>query len=153
MTYTQPFERVYSHYPLKKGKFQAQKTWTKLNDEGSLPDEDTLIKSIQTQKKERTFLKSQNRFIPEWKHFSTWLNSGCYDDECELPVVRAIADYRPGTITINTLDRALNVLRDHGQGKFDEFCRHLKFSKGDIESVLNKHSGNYDIRRLAGGIG
>ena len=57
--YTKPFENVYSHYPLKKGKYQAQKTWTRIY--ADLPGEETLIKAIKDQIKERKFLKRNKR--------------------------------------------------------------------------------------------
>ena len=151
MTYTQPFENVYSHYPLKKGKFQAQKTWNKLNDEGALPDESTLIKAIHTQKKERTFLKGQNRFVPEWKHFSTWLNAGCVDDSCELQVARTPPAKRNGN-GVDNMVRAYNLLKNVPD-KFDEFCDSVGMSPGDKEAVLNKHNMSFNIKQLAAGIG
>ena len=139
MTYTQPFENVYSHYPLKKGKFQAQKTWNKLSDDGSLPNEDTLIKAIHLQVKERVFLKSQNRFCPPWKHFSTWLNCGCFDDECELQVQRVQPKKVNGN-SIETIMRALNILTNISEAKFDEYCRAVNMNSNDKEAVLNKYN-------------
>ena len=153
MICTKPFERVYSHYPLKKGKFQAQKTWTKLNDSGDLPDGQVLIKAIKDQKTERAFLKRQNRFCPSWKHFSTWLNARCWSDECELPLgVTKAAHNTPGN-GVDNMVRALNILNNLGRDRFDEFCRAVEMPVQDIEAVRFKHSGEYSIESLTRGIG
>jgi hypothetical protein len=151
MTYTAPFERVYSHYPLKKGKFQAQKTWTKMYAE--LPNEDVLIKAIKDQKTERAFLERSNRFAPPWKHFSTWLNSGCWTDECELPLraVKAIQN-TPGN-GVDTMMRAYNILCNIGEPEFKDYCKQTKMPPGDVEAVIFKSRGKYDVSRLVGGIG
>ena len=151
MTYTKPFEKVYLHYPLKKGKFQAQKTWSRMFAE--LPGEDVLITAIKDQKAERALLKRQNRFVPPWKHFSTWLNAGCWTDECELPlrVTKAVHN-TPGN-GVDLMVRGLNILTNIGEVEFQSFCKQTKMPPGDIEAVEFKFSGKYDITRLAGGIG
>ena len=33
----------------------------------------------------RTRLKEQNKFVPEWKHFQTWINQRCWEEETEMP--------------------------------------------------------------------
>ena len=149
MTYTKPFEQVYNLYPLKKGKFQAQKTWSKLNDSGQLPDVDVMMKAIVNQKKERAFLKGQNRFVPEWKHFSTWLNAGCFDDECELQVVRTEPKRNNGNGLAN-MQRALNILENIGEARFHEFCEGVRMPENDKEAVLNKYNMAFDVNKLAG---
>ena len=152
MTYTKPFERCYEDFPLKKGKFQAQKTWTKLNDSGDLPDAGVIAKAIEDQKKERTYLRQQNRFAPPWKHFSTWLNGRCWSDECELGRVAKVANNQPGN-GVDTMDRAYNILTGSGEAKFKEFCKATKMPEGDIEAVKFKFQGIFNINRLARRIG
>ena len=33
----------------------------------------------------KTRLKEQNKFVPEWKHFQTWINQRCWEEEAEMP--------------------------------------------------------------------
>ena len=155
MTYTKPFETVYSHYPLKKGKFQAQKTWKKLNDAGELPDVEVMIKAIADQKSERSYLKRQNRFIPPWKHFSTWLNAGCWTDEfeCDLQFSRSQAEVPKTSNGLDSMVRALNILSTLGEDKFREFCKGVRMPPGDIEAVEFKFHGKFNIGSLTRGIG
>lgn len=151
MTYTKPFESVYQHYPLKKGKFQAQKTWTKIYSD--LPEESVLIKAIQDQKTERSFLKRNNRFCPPWKHFSTWLGAQCWLDECELPLraVKAIQN-SPGN-GVDAMMRAYGILKNFGEKEFYDYCDQIRMSVEDIAAVRYKYSGSYDVNKLARGIG
>jgi len=149
MVYTNDFETVYSHYPLKKGKFQAQKTWSKLKQDGQLPEADVMIKSIHDQIKERRFLKSQNRFCPVWKHFSTWLNAGCWTDECVFTDITPKAQPKPQVSNINNLYRAYNVLVACGHEKFEEFCRGVNLTANDREAVENKYNLSFNVNELA----
>lgn len=41
--------------------------------------------AIDKQKKMRQELKRMESFVPEWKHFKTWINQRCWEDETELP--------------------------------------------------------------------
>ena len=151
MTYTTDFTECWKCYPLKKGKFQAYKTWQKIK--ADLPEISIVIKAIKDQKTERAFLKRQNRFCPPWKHFSTWLNSGCWTDECEMPLrVAKAVNNSPGN-GVDLMVRGLNILTNLGQDKFEDFCKQTKMPEGDIQAVEFKFSGKYDITRLAKGIG
>lgn len=85
------FHLFWSEYPLKKGKKQAMKTWDKLaqvpkEDCDALPDIEKIVSSIKSQKVEKKQLREQGEFCPKWKHPSTWLNAGCWDDETECEV-------------------------------------------------------------------
>jgi hypothetical protein len=154
MTYTKPFEQVWQELPkkMKKGKFQAQKTWQKLNDKGELPETADILSAIRKQKKERAFLRSQNRFVPEWKHFSTWLNAGCVDDEVELAVERTEPKRNNGN-GIDNMKRALNILTNISEEKYHEFCKATNMCDNDKEAVWNKFSMAFDVQGLAKGIG
>jgi len=68
----------YSAYPLKKSKAQAFKSWKKLK-----PDLGVCLSAIQSQMIEKSFLKAEKKFCPEWKHPSTWLNQQCWEDEIQ----------------------------------------------------------------------
>ena len=151
MTYSTDFEMCWKCYPLKKGKFQAYKTWQKVK--GDLPETSVITKAIQDQKTERAFLKRQNRFSPHWKHFSSWLNAGCWTDECELPLRVAKAVHNTPGNGVDAMVRALNILENISEAKFQEFCKSTNMPVGDIEAVLLKQSGKYDVTRLAWGIG
>ena len=153
MTYTQDFLECWQEYPNKKGKFKAFERWEKMRKVGELPDKSDILKAIVNQKKERAFLKGQNRFCPEWKHFSTWMNQHCWEDEVEVHTVRVMAEPARGGNGIQNLARAYNILCNMGEDKFRSFCAAVRMPAGDIEAVRNKFSGNFDIRRLAGGIG
>ena len=150
MHYTEDFLSVYEHYPLKKGKFQAQKTWNKLSDKGDLPEIKNMIKAIANQKKERSFLKNQNRFVPQWKHFSTWLNAGCWDDECEFQASRTPTVRKSNGI--QDMQRAFNILCNVGEKKFHEFCRSVGMPDNDKEAVWNKYNLRFDAKKLAKGM-
>jgi hypothetical protein len=83
--YSVKFLQFYSFYPIKKSKEQAWKSWQKLENEKRLPEVGILLKAIEDQKQEREHKLSNNKFCPEWKHPSTWLNGSCWADEAEKP--------------------------------------------------------------------
>src|SRR5210317_1144916 len=103
------FDTFWAHYPLKKGKGAARKKFETLKKNKILPDITTLIKAINDQHKEKTHLRNQNKFCPEWKHPSTWLNQECWGDVCIMP-------HQPRPIvktnSIGTLHRAYNILKN-----------------------------------------
>jgi len=72
------FDLFWSSYPKKRSKGQAEKTWTKLYDKNGFPDINTLIASIERQKKSAEWLKNNGEFIP---HPSSWLNNKGWLDE------------------------------------------------------------------------
>lgn len=43
-----------------------------------------LENAIENQKKSREYLKRLGKFVPEWKHLSTWINNRCWEEEGEL---------------------------------------------------------------------
>lgn len=151
MVYTNDFETVYSHYPLKKGKFQAQKTWSKLSQNGQLPETNVMIKAIADQKKERSYLRRNNKFCPPWKHFSTWLNAGCWTDQCFVEDEKP--KHRPQVASINNIHRAYNILCNVGEKQFREFCEGVRMDAEDRERVWNKYKFSFDVKGLARGIG
>jgi len=75
------FALFYKRYPRKKAKEQAVKTWKKLAKSGALPPIEQILSAIDAQVAERNRLTSCGEFVAEWKYPSTWLNSGCWDDE------------------------------------------------------------------------
>lgn len=144
------FELFYSHYPLKKARGAAKKKFESLQKAKQLPDVDVLIKSIQDQIKEKSHLQNQNLFCPPWKHPSTWLNQECWLDVCILPSER-----KPQRVSnsIDNLQRALNILSNLGQDKFESFCRQIRLSDHDRECILMAHSGGpRRIKTLAQGM-
>ena len=68
-------------YPLKKSKKKALAIWESLSQKNDLPPIKTILSAIDAQKKEKKALCDANKFCPEWKHPTTWLNHGCWDDE------------------------------------------------------------------------
>lgn len=77
--YSADFEKFWEAYPKarRKGKKAAYKAWQKAEKDG-LPDIDTVLKAIESQKKDRQWQDSQ--FIPLP---TTWINQGRWDDEIE----------------------------------------------------------------------
>ena len=143
------FDKFWSHYPLKKGKGYAKKCFEKARKNG-LPETDVLIGAIEDQKREKAHLRSQNRFTPEWKNPSTWINQECWKDECILPKP---AIKRIKVHSIETLHRAYNILSNLGQEKFKSYCLQVGLSKDDQEAVWNKYQGKFNVNELAGRIG
>ena len=146
------FELFWSHYPLKKAKGAAKKKFESLQKTKQLPDVNVLIKSIQDQMKEKAHLRNQNRFCPEWKHPSTWLNQSCWQDVCILPQERKPQGARVLT-GFDTLQRAHNILCNLGKAKFEDFCRQLHISDYDRECVLMAANGGpRNVKTLAQGM-
>jgi hypothetical protein len=77
--YTKEFLDFYSAYPNKKEKPAAFKAWQKLN--GQRPPLETILTAINKQIEWRK--NANGEFRPEWKNPATWLNKGCWDDECK----------------------------------------------------------------------
>ena len=73
--------RFWPAYPVKKSKQKAIALWESLASSGKLPPTDDIITAIEVQKKEKRDLLNANQFCPEWKHPTTWLYQGCWDDE------------------------------------------------------------------------
>ena len=77
-------EQFWPAYPLKKSKRRAQALWESLAiKNGTLPPIEKVLEAIESQKKEKAELAKAGRFVPEWKHPTTWLHKGCWDDVCE----------------------------------------------------------------------
>ena len=146
------FDLFYSHYPLKKGKGEARKKYETLKKKKILPDDETLIKAIHNQMKEKQHLRNKNQFVPEWKYPSTWLNQECWDDECFLPSEPTPITRGPVN-SLGNMTRAFNILCNLGSEKFESFCQQVSMSPADREAVINKHSGKFNVQKLVGGIG
>ena len=142
------FEDFYSHYPLKKGKGAARKKYETLKKKKVLPDDETLIKAIYNQHKERKYLRSQNKFVPEWKHPSTWLNQECWDDECFFIEAKP---QKPAKIvsSYQNLQRAKNILHNLGIDKFESFCKQVNMSQQDHDAVLFPFQSKLKPEKLA----
>lgn len=76
--YTQEFETWYKHYPIKKGKDAAFRSWQKIKKSGRASPEE-LTEAIINQVRSRHFTNHRNEdFIP---NPATWLNQGRWKDE------------------------------------------------------------------------
>ena len=144
--YTDDFESFWQNYPSKKAKGYCHEKWRKLKAKGDLPDIRTIIMALNNQKKERIMLRSKNRFVPEWKHPSTWLNQMCWDDGCEIEDQQPLIKRQINPV--QTLHEAYRILTELGQDKFREFCESSKLSDGDIEVVLNKFNMTFNVEPL-----
>jgi hypothetical protein len=70
------FETFWSHYPKKKSKGQAEKTWLKLKPTKKLLK--IITDAVDQAKTSEDWLKDNGQFIP---HPSTWLNAKGWEDE------------------------------------------------------------------------
>lgn len=77
------FERFWSLYPIKVSKGAARKAFSKAQRLGATIT--ILLAALDAQKFERTKLKAQNKFVPDWKHPATWLNGECWLDSPAEP--------------------------------------------------------------------
>lgn len=75
------FDRFWVAYPNKKSPGQAEKTFAKLNPDDLMLSR--MLKAIDQQISHRDRLIAAGRFVPEWKHPSTWLNAKAWNDELE----------------------------------------------------------------------
>jgi phage replication O-like protein O len=78
--YNADFLSFWELYPSKVEKKYAFKCWKKLN--GTRPDIKIILAAIDKQIEWRENAQD-GEFRPEWKHPSTWLNKGCWDDVLE----------------------------------------------------------------------
>lgn len=81
------FKSFWDAYGNKTGIDYARKCFQKAVKNG-LPDSDTLVAIIRTQKERRAELEASGEFVPRWPNPSTWLNQGRWKDE--LPEVKKI---------------------------------------------------------------
>ena len=139
------FDDFWAHYPLKKGKGYARKCYERARKNG-MPSDGVLIKAIDEQSKEKAFLKSQNKFCPEWKNPSTWLNQECWADACILPMNQTPKP--PKSHPIQTLHRAYNILLNLGQEKFKSYCLQIGLSREDQLAIWCKFNGTHDVNKL-----
>ena len=77
--YSVDFSEFWNEYPNKVEKKKAYKKWQTLKKQNQLPTLNIILSSIKNQKNWRE--NSNGEFRPEWKHPTTWLNAGCWDDE------------------------------------------------------------------------
>jgi len=76
--YSPNFEIFWKSYPNKSGKSAALKSWQKRKD---LPELEIILQAIKKQIEWRK--NSAGKFRPEWKNPATWINQGCWEDECD----------------------------------------------------------------------
>ena len=70
------FEIFWKHYPKKKNKGQAEKTWLKIKPTEKLLE--IIITAIDKARTSEDWIKDNGQFIP---HPSTWLNAKGWEDE------------------------------------------------------------------------
>ena len=79
------FDSFWKEYPQKKAKKKSMEIWNRLEKKKELPPIGKIIKAISDQKAEKEYLQNNGKFCPEWKHPTTWLNQGCWDDDVSVP--------------------------------------------------------------------
>lgn len=75
------FDIFYLAYPNPKAKKATLEKWKKLIKSNELPELKILLLAIEKQELWRK--NSNGEFRPDWKHPSTWLHQGCWDDGVE----------------------------------------------------------------------
>lgn len=75
------FDKFWSAYPKKISKKACRKIWDRLKPDEQLTKQ--ILDAIEDQKHWRAN-PEPGEFIPEWKHPTTWLNQGCWEDKHEL---------------------------------------------------------------------
>jgi hypothetical protein len=138
------FDEFWAEYPLKKGKGYARKCYDKARKNG-MPSDEVLIQSVHEQEKEKRLLREQNKFCPEWKNPSTWINQECWSDICLQPYQKPAVQK---TYTINTLHSAFTILSNLGQEKFKSYCLQVGLTRDDQIAVWNKWKGAFNTDKL-----
>lgn len=121
------FDKFWSLYPMKKEKKAALAKWKSLLKSGELPEIDILISAVKDQIEWRK--NSTNDFIPEWKHPTTWLNKGCWEDELDKTPkkVNTHKDIQPKT---------------YAQAQDAERRQRAKWLLGEMENDKQENSDN-----------
>jgi len=70
------FENLWSVYPKKKSKWQAEKAFSKINPDDKLLE--IMLSSLEKAKQSKEWKKNSGEFIP---HLATWLNAKGWEDE------------------------------------------------------------------------
>lgn len=74
--YSSSFEDFWEHYPKKKGKGDAFKSWKKLNPNNDLTQQ--IINSVESLKRTRDWIKDRGKYIPM---ASTFINQRRWEDD------------------------------------------------------------------------
>lgn len=123
---TNGFDAFWSAYPVKKGKGQAITTWEKLKKLNRLPDISIITAAIEAQKKERSMMSGDGRFVPEWKHPSTWLNAMGWEDDTSA--VSQDEQFR----------EAVRVLREQNAECFYKHCDENGLDPAEVNAWISR---------------
>ena len=125
------FEVAWGKYPAvsKGSKTKAEEKFLKLaKNDPDLPDK--ILQAIIDQDTEQILKQRHGHWCPEWKHFITWLNQSCWENEVNLneefwkneKSERRPADNRSSTVRIKSDDFAN---KDYGEGRLPEWTRRI----------------------------
>ena len=129
------FDVFWESYPMKKGKTKAEEHWHRIK-----PDLSEVMASLEMQKKERLWLESQKRFVPEWPYGSTWVNQQRWRDgydpdfekhlkyEQEAPLRRQKEQER-------NKQKIRDDYQEYLEGKSTQALKDLKKDTGHLTSV------------------
>jgi len=96
------FDSFWSAYPIKKGKKKSLEIWLRLKKKKELPSIEIILKAIANQAAEKINLKNNDKFCPEWKNPTTWLNQGCWEDEINIE-----AENKPKYVTAESMAKEI----------------------------------------------
>jgi hypothetical protein len=163
MTYTEPsyltkkkrkltgkrletFNKFWNIFDYKKGRAEAADSWL---DIPLLTD--SIVADI--------FLGAKAEAIVRQRLLDTgktpkmaqgWLSGRRWEDPAVT--VKRVVHPGPGN-GVDLMVRALNILTNIGKAEFESYCKQTNMPPGDVEAVIFKSRGKYDITKLAQGIG
>ncbi len=115
------FEIAWSSYPRKDAKEAAREVWHKLGRKDLLPGMESVLKAINTQRKQESWNRDNGRYIP---YFVTWLkNMRFADPEPVQEISSELAQIREAYKKTEERISRENPKTMRLRQQFDEFCR------------------------------
>lgn len=116
------FAIFWKNFPNKISKKKAQEIFEKLVK----PDESLglkIVAAVEAQIKFRAWKKKRGDFVPEWKHPTTWLNQGCWEDEATIPANSPAGQQNQREIESERVDRERDEVDDWIANNSEEFAQ------------------------------
>lgn len=149
------FVQFYEAYPNKKSRQKASDTWDKLWKKKKLPPIEKVIDAVAHQTAMRAKYEQCGQWIEPWKHPSSWLNSGSWEDQIKEPKENNRTTSKPtGPTTTEALEAFECVLVASRNGEYQSLPeRHKQACKaagGLNELRTNKWAKNDFIKCFKG---
>ena len=142
------FDKFWVIFNYFKGKAEAADSWL---DIPTLTD--AIVDEIYSGAKSEA--NGRQRILdtggrPKWAQ--GWLTARRWEDQDEVMVVSNRVMQQAGN-GVDVMVIGYGVLCDSGEAEFRKYCKETDMPPADIECVIRKHSGKYDHKKLAQGIG